>query len=595
MKRVLGFVLLAVLIVAGFSAYGYYEQNLVVRLPQFAAPARTVWLDQNWTAEQRDWYHGADQGTLTFGVPYEWLIALEQPDISFGDVGLLTDPAYLDRYGFIASGPGRLPVGFAHGGPMPKPDGSPWLNPANGQALHGVGLTCAACHTGRFTYHGTEVLIDGGPALTNLGAFRTGLGLSIIFTDWFPARFERFAARVLGPSASPAAKAALQAQLDAAAAGVKNIKNLDSGVKAQTVTEGFARLDALNRIGNTVFSLDLQKPENYAGTSAPVHFPRIWNASWFDWVQYNASIEQPMVRNAGEAMGVSAWVNFSPGKFPVFASNVRVDELTKMEALLAGKQPDAQSGFSGLTAPKWPADILPPIDRALAAKGAVLYQGLCQSCHLAPVGSADFWNSPQWEAPNEAGERYLHVEPVPIEHIGTDPAQATDMKNRTVVVPDSLGLGSNQFGPALGVVVGKVVDAWYDSQTPPTPQADRGRMNGNRKNGIQALLAYKVRPLNGIWATPPYLHNGSVPTLYALLSPWNERPAHVELGGREYDPVDVGYRNDPLPGGFDLDTSLRGNFNTGHEFTDDKSRPGVIGRRLSTDERRALVEYLKTL
>jgi hypothetical protein len=38
--------------------------------------------------------------------------------------------------------------------------------------------------------------------------------------------------------------------------------------------EGYARLDALNRIGNTVFALDLKQFDNYVGTSAPVHFPR---------------------------------------------------------------------------------------------------------------------------------------------------------------------------------------------------------------------------------------------------------------------------------------------------------------------------------
>lgn len=42
-------------------------------------------------------------------------------------------------------------------------------------------------------------------------------------------------------------------------------------------------------------------------------------------------------------------------------------------------------------------------------------------------------------------------------------------------------------------------------------------------------------------------------------------------------------------------TAIRGNLNTGHEFDDDVSRRGVIGRWLSPNERQALVEYLKTL
>jgi mono/diheme cytochrome c family protein len=596
MKRAL-LAILALLVIAGFFGYQFFRTNLQVELPAYPQAEKTVWLEQNWTDAQRDWFHHADQGTLTFGIPYEWLVALDQPVIALAP-GLLADPAYLDRFGFIPPS-GRataeaLPVGFARGGPMPQQNGDPWLNPVTGKPFTGVGLTCAACHTGRLTYQGTEILVDGAPALTNLDKFRTALGLSLLFTRWVPFRFDHFADRVLGPSAGAPARQALHAQLLTVLDQVANIHALDDAVKAQSVSEGFARLDAINRIGNTVFALDMGRKGNYVGTSAPVHYPRIWDASWFDWVQYNASIEQPMVRNAGEALGVSAGVNLVGGKLPLYASTVQVQTIYDLEQLLAGKQPDENSGFNGLKSPAWPA-ILPPIDTKLADAGAALYGQMCQKCHLAPVTSHDFWASPQWLPPNAAGERLLHVEPVPIAHIGTDPAQAVGMAQRTVITAPALNLGTDKFGEALGKVVENTVNFWYDHQTPPTPEADRARMNGNRPNGIQAPLAYKVRPLNGIWATPPYLHNGSVPTLYALLSPVAERPTRFTLGGREYDPVNVGYRTDPLPGGFELDTAIPGNLNAGHEFSNDTGRPGIIGPLLTPDQRRALVEYLKTL
>ena len=573
--------------------------DVTVEIPTYPAPSKVVWLDQNWSREQRNWYHHEDQGTLTFGVPLEWLAALEQPEISLTNPGMLIDPSYLDRYGFIPdreqTGGQPLPIGFARGAPMAKPDGSPWLNPQTQQPMTGVGLTCAACHTGRLTYRGTEVLIDGAPALTNLAEFRKGLGLAVVFTRKLPFRFSRFAQRVLGPGYSDQAKAALSDDLDRVVREVETVNNLDIAVQSQSVTEGFTRLDALNRIGDAVFALDIDPSKNYVGTSAPVHFPRIWNDSWFTWVQYNGSIEQPMVRNAGEALGVGAAVTLTGPTSALFTSTVKVDHLYAIEQLLAGKQPDAQSGFTGLNSPKWPSDVLPPINQNLAAQGAVLYRDRCQSCHLAPVTTPEFWSSSRWLPPNAAGERYLDLELVPISHIGTDPAQAEDMKNRTVVVPDNLGITSAEFGPALGQVVERTVTHWYDSQLPPTPPAVRMQMNGNRPNGIQAPLAYKVRPLNGIWASPPYLHNGSVPTLYALLSPVEERPMKFYLGGREYDPVNVGYNTDKFPGAFEFDTSIRGNQNTGHEFSNDKSRAGVIGDLLKPEERRALVEYLKTL
>ena len=104
---------------------------------------------------------------------------------------------------------------------------------------------------------------------------------------------------------------------------------------------------------------------------------------------------------------------------------------------------------------------------------------------------------------------------------------------------------------------------------------------------FRSLLAYKARPLNGIWATAPYLHNGSVPNLYELLLPASSRSKKFRVGRREFDPVRVGFATGEYPPGFgsELDTTIAGNRNTGHEY----------GTDLSEDDRMALVEYLKSL
>jgi hypothetical protein len=193
------------------------------------------------------------------------------------------------------------------------------------------------------------------------------------------------------------------------------------------------------------------------------------------------------------------------------------------------------------------------------------------------------------------GARYLALKTYGVVAIGTDPARAEIMATRKVAVPKELGIETDDFALALGEVLEKTVNRWYDSQTPPTPQATRDEMNGYRRSGARHLLAYKARPLDGIWATAPYLHNGSVPNLYALISPVAERPVYFTLGHREFDPENVGLRYDWLDGGTLIDTTLRGNWNIGHEFDDAPGRAGVIGRKLSVSERRALVEYLKTL
>lgn len=112
-----------------------------------------------------------------------------------------------------------------------------------------------------------------------------------------------------------------------------------------------------------------------------------------------------------------------------------------------------------------------------------------------------------------------------------------------------------------------------------------------------SLLAYKARSLNGIWATAPYLHNGSVPNLYELLLPARRsndvegercdkyRSVEFIVGSRELDPVKVGFKSEGYDG-FKFRTDIRGNRNTGHEY-------GAC--KMADPDRWALIEYLKSL
>jgi len=431
---------------------------------------------------------------------------------------------------------------------------------------------------------------------------KQGMGVALLLTRFIPTRFNRFADNILGPDSTVAEREVLKDQLSQVLKQYGEVQALEKRVASQSILEGYGRLDALNRIGNQVFSIDLKKPENYAGSTAPVHYPRIWNTPWFDWVQYNGSIMQPMVRNAGESLGVSAELNLTDPSKGLYKSSVNVESLFEMEQMIKGNTPpNAKDGFSGLKSPKWPADILPPIDQKLAEKGAELYKTHCQECHRPPVSSAAFYdfNNKDWWTKNEAGEPILKVENIPISHIGTDPAQAADMISRTVALPANLGIDKSGFADALGAVVAKTVNYVFDQKKPPVSPAERKRIDGYMPNELRGELAYKVRPLNGVWATPPYLHNASVPTIEALLGPPEDRPKKFYLGNREYDPVNLGYKFDKIANGFEFDTSIRGNSNRGHEFRKDFSKEkeikGVIGPALSVDDRKALIEYLKTL
>lgn len=187
-----------------------------------------------------------------------------------------------------------------------------------------------------------------------------------------------------------------------------------------------------------------------------------------------------------------------------------------------------QSWVGGLKPPVYPF----PIDQALAARGAPIFQAQCAECHA--FGGA------------KTGE------PIPLGWLGTD---------------------RHRF------------DSW-------TTQARDG-FNGLseydwRYTHFRKTSGYMAQALDGLWARAPYLHNGSVPTLADLLREPGERPKTFYVGYDVYDPQEVGFVNegaDAAANGRLFNTALPGNSNAGHRY----------GTGLSEDERRALLEYLKTL
>jgi hypothetical protein len=92
-KEVWSGIMALVVLVVVLSAKWWHDNrdDLTVELPNYPPANKPVWMPQNWTSKQRDWFYHADQGTQTFGIAYEWFIALEQPALSFSDPGLLSD------------------------------------------------------------------------------------------------------------------------------------------------------------------------------------------------------------------------------------------------------------------------------------------------------------------------------------------------------------------------------------------------------------------------------------------------------------------------------------------------------------------------
>ena len=488
------------------------------------------------------------------------------------------------------------------------------------------------------------------------------------------------------------------------------------------IAEGFGRLDALNRIGNEVFhksllpvvigraAADVKKKAaaakqagkplserelaqllfaalqaesqkefgfdinmNYASRNAPVSFPPIWTVSWHTWAQYDSSIVQPLVRNAGEALGVKAKVNLvdKKGGNALYRSVIDMEQMFYIERLLRGQDPRKGDNpplkFSGLTAPRWPG-FLPDevakalgepdnntkhmvfekgsrggawdIDEAKWKKGRSLYKENCSGCHLAPVrdpsnGEVSLWDQKNWGRFGKAKHETLRLKQLKAADIGTDPAVANILPGRDVHLPQNIainpfqdlgkpgdvpgawgcsrqgtpdetfvsskdGLKPAKFGIALMVLVEKVVGKYFQDNNI-TDVAKQRAIVGDLANCPNSKFngGYRARSLNGVWATAPYLHNGSVPSLWDMISPPSERPKQFCVGSREFDPKKVGLTTDCVAGTTLLDTTIAGNRNNGHEFRGpnkpDKAKDGHIGRGFSEEERWQLIEYLKTL
>lgn len=198
-----------------------------------------------------------------------------------------------------------------------------------------------------------------------------------------------------------------------------------------------------------------------------------------------------------------------------------------------------QAYIDSLEPPKYPYDI----DRELAAKGEPIFNRVCSDCHGTYGKNGKF--------PNKV---------VKISKIGTDSVRLESIYRRD---REATNAGWLQY---------------YGEH--PVLLESKG---------------YLAQPLDGIWASAPYFHNGAVPTLHHLFNV-DERPAVWKRSDNGYDPNRVGLEIeefDAMPKTktdrerrLYYNTSVTGSSNQGHTFPDDE---------LDEDEKVAVIEYLKTL
>jgi hypothetical protein len=231
--------------------------------------------------------------------------------------------------------------------------------------------------------------------------------------------------------------------------------------------EGFGRLDALGRGGNFVFATLLNDRRNFARADGPVSFPALWDASWFDWVQYNGAIRQPMGRNVAEAMGVRAGTSSSraarrsSSTAPPCGQNIH-----EMETLLAGPSPGA-----GLRPPPWPEDLLGPIDRTAAARGQALFaQPLRRLPRAAGRRRLSHPARPRGGAARHHG---------PLERIGTDPDGRDEFRPRRAYLEPGRARRSPPR-PGCSASPPRSIRTWYEQNGRGRNRPSRQRRDGRK-------------------------------------------------------------------------------------------------------------------
>jgi hypothetical protein len=534
-------------------------------LVSIAARSQEFDFDQGWTdAEKHEFWH-IDQGSKL--MPLKWFLNLEK-----AGGGLLIND--LEKFGFIPdpnpNADFKLPIGFAHTGK----DGD-W-----------VGLTCAACHTGAITIGGRRRIIEGAPSMLDLDSFFMEVVSALHQVANDQDAWKRFSAQVPG---------VLQKDVKVVSDSLDKRKRINypagKGSNGAPVRAGHGRVDAFGQILNEVSVVVLGNTEKSAIVpNAPASFPCLWDIVQHEFVQWNGSAPNlgpegkgSLLRNIGEVIGVFGEVtvpaNF--GIFPSFNSSANVTNLKRIEQLLAG-----------LYSPSWPGALVNENDRDLEqmrSRGKELYFRAdlrCNTCH-------EF-------LPNKKDRKYpLPITLSPITEVKTDPQLASNFittKSRSMALKGKLKLVKpghllEKFGGTDSVsdmTAYVALGALMKESPPPSPKD----FAADIKQSIEAILkgppnlnVYKARPLNGVWATAPYLHNGSVPNLWDLLSPANARKKQFCMG--DYDTDLVGYKAETCDASDPrwFDATIPGNKNSGHEY----------GASLSDDDKRALIQFLKTL
>jgi hypothetical protein len=315
-----------------------------------------------------------------------------------------------------------------------------------------------------------------------------------------------------------------------------------------TAPSGLGRGDPWSSTKNMYADLFAKQPEKFWPqiASGPIDTPFIWKYEDAKWIFTTGTTNSMVERNF--AQGIALLADFNP---QTYETTVSLRKLEQIQQFTRWVQP-----------PVWPEDILGPIDQQKAAAGKSLFQQHCLNCHNPKQET--------YRGPGSIEYNYLNVE--------------TDDSYYQAQIEDFYG--QKFIDNVLTQVMGQVKLAARDNEGIVNLSIfEVGRTPVIWRQPTDNKIAAK--PLWGIWATAPYLHNGSVLNMRELLSHPELRLTAFHVGSIEYDAKNMGFHNKQTAYSTLLETNCqkcRGNSNKGHNY----------GTHLTTLQKDNLIEFLKT-
>jgi hypothetical protein len=297
----------------------------------------------------------------------------------------------------------------------------------------------------------------------------------------------------------------------------------------------------------------------HAYRNAPIQTPHIWYAEDYAWIFWSGVTNSLEERNLAQGIALLADFNWKRG--PGF-----------LETTVTAKGLDTivSTWIRNIEAPKWPAEF-GAVDAAEAENGRKIFHRECLSCHSPAIQGS----------PGARGQTILRYCDV-----GTDGMYTAAQREDFFMTGGAKQTGGDLFEHGLGQLMPSVRRSAYANEKL-SPEAIRRHRAGRSPEEWHAPQANAIvaKPLYGVWATAPYLHNGSVRTLSQLLRP-ESREESFWVGTVVYDNKNLGFLNSsPEAVGLAtrVDTEQQGSSNGGHTY----------GSHLSARERRELLSFLK--